>query len=227
MAKINFFDIQDPEIAIHFDSQKELNELVDYLKKYDYDYGTGKQIEGFNDVYSIKELGVRYFGGKDDQYITLDRRKKHHPRNYCSCGKGKYAVEYEFSDIEWSQVKEKGSALCDGMWNVCLSHFNEENKIVTENNPAKTGRYLCTCVQEYPSLKESYKYLNVMEYDADKNYWHDCGYEHRISHNILAWTDKVKPCEFSDYEYIFGGLFMETQEDVASESENLEEDIER
>lgn len=227
MAKINFFDIQDPEIAIHFDSQKELNDLVDYLKKYDYDYGTGKQIEGVNDISSIKELGVRYFGGKDNQYITLDRRKKYHPRNYCSCGKGRYAVEYEFHDIEMDPSKRKNSDLCDGLWNICLPHLDEENRVVTENNPAKSGKYLCTCVEESASSKELFKYLQVMEYDVDKNYWHDCGYEYRISHNILAWTDKVKPCEFSDYEYISGGLFMKTQKSVTSESENLEEDIER
>ena len=48
-----------------------------------------------------------------------------------------------------------------------------------------------------------------MEYDANKNYWHDCGNKSGISHNILAWTDKINVCDFNDFNYIAGGYFVE------------------
>lgn len=101
MAKIRFCDIKETEIAIHFTNQAQLEKLVDYLKAYGYDYGTGKQENPLNHMDNIKELGVRYFGD-DNRYLTLDRSKSYHPRNYVSCGLGRYATKYNFSSIDWN-----------------------------------------------------------------------------------------------------------------------------
>ena len=95
----------------------------------------------------------------------------------------------------------------NNIWNVILSSI-EDNKIKpSKNNPKVSGKYLCTCVLMWQG--EKHKYLQMMEYNADKNYWHDCGNKNGISHNILAWTDNIKPCEFDDFEYIAGGYFIE------------------
>lgn len=103
MKKIKFCDIEESKIAIHFTNTAQLEKLVDYLKAYGYDYGTGKQGKEYplNNMDRIKDLGVHYFG-KDNMYLTLDRSKKHHPRNYVSCGLGAKAKKYNFSSIDWN-----------------------------------------------------------------------------------------------------------------------------
>lgn len=217
MSKILFSAITFSKIAIHFKTQKELEDIVDYLKNLGYQYGTGKS----NDMDAIKDLGVHYFGKEEERWISLDRSKKYCSNNFCSCGKGFDAVQYEYKDIEWGQVKESNNELTDGIWNISLSETNENNCIVTKNNPTKSGKYLCTCVQTY-NRKEVSRYLQIMEYDADKTYWHDCGNKNGISHNILAWTDKIKPCEFSDYEYGSGGLFMEPKSEINNDVEEMD-----
>ena len=93
------------------------------------------------------------------------------------------------------------------IWNVLLSTIDNNKIIPSKNNPKVSGKYLCTCVLMWQG--EKHKYLQIMEYDANKNYWHDCGNKSGISHNILAWTDDIKPCEFDDFEYITGGFFKE------------------
>lgn len=97
MEKIKFYNIKEEHVAIHFTSNKQLDKLVDNLKAYGYDYGTGG-----SDIDEIKYLGIRYFASSDNQYLTLDRSKKHHPRNYCSCGKGYNATLYNFKDLDWN-----------------------------------------------------------------------------------------------------------------------------
>ena len=101
--KIKFCDIEESEIAIHFANTAQLEKLVDFLKAYGYDYGTGKQGKEYplNNMDNIKELGLHYFG-KDNMYLTLDRSKKHHPRNYVSCGLGAKVKKYNFSSIDWN-----------------------------------------------------------------------------------------------------------------------------
>lgn len=101
MGKIKFCDIKEAEIAINFTTQTQLERLVDYLKAYGYDYGTGNQEYPINFIDNIKELGIGYFG-EDNRYLTLDRSKRHHPRNYVSCGKGYKATLYDFKDIDWN-----------------------------------------------------------------------------------------------------------------------------
>ena len=101
MAKIRFCDIKETEIAIHFTNQTQLEKLVDYLKAYGYDYGTSKNQKP-DDMDNIKELGIRYFSGADNQYLTLDRSRGYHPKNYVSCGLGYKATKYNFSNIDWN-----------------------------------------------------------------------------------------------------------------------------
>lgn len=96
----------------------------------------------------------------------------------------------------------------NNIWNVILYKLDGNTLINSENNPTESGRYLCTCVRKLPE-EELQRYLQVMEYDASRNYWHDCGNKSGISHNILAWTDKIKPCDFADFDYIAGGYFVE------------------
>lgn len=45
-----------------------------------------------------------------------------------------------------------------------------------------------------------------MEYDADKNHWHDLGNKSTISHVILAWKQE-DVCTFSDFGYQAGVLY--------------------
>lgn len=94
--KIKFNDIKNEHIAIHFDTQTQLEKLIDYLKVYGYNYGIGR----YSSLDEIKDLTVNYFG-KSNQYISLDRCKQQVPFNYCSCGRGYQDIIYEFDDIDW------------------------------------------------------------------------------------------------------------------------------
>ena len=93
------------------------------------------------------------------------------------------------------------------IWNIIL-HEEKNNKIsIPINNPKKSGRYLCTCVS-FRHGKEINRYLQIMTFNYEKNHWHDCNTPGGISHNILAWTDKIEPCDFTNYNYQIGGYFM-------------------
>lgn len=76
-------------------------------------------------------------------------------------------------------------------WHVILNTLNG-NRIVPvspDNNPEKSGQYLCTCVTIIGSNEN--RYLRVMEYDAVRNQWYDIGNKSGISHTILAWKKKI------------------------------------
>ncbi|HCL4455200.1 TPA: hypothetical protein N2D10_003227 [Clostridium botulinum] len=95
---INFNDIKDNYIAIEFDNSEELRKLTNYLKLYNYDYGTVDN----SDPNEISEyLGVSYFGG-DNKFLSLDRSKEHYPKNYVCCGKGYKDTCYKFNEINWN-----------------------------------------------------------------------------------------------------------------------------
>jgi|688.fasta_scaffold793524_3 hypothetical protein len=94
---VKFIDIKEHNIAIECNNKKQLCELVDYLKIFGYDYGTG---ETDNNVEDIKLLDMYYFG--DKCFISLDRNKTCHSRNYASCGKGYQDTCYKFSQIDWN-----------------------------------------------------------------------------------------------------------------------------
>ena len=95
----------------------------------------------------------------------------------------------------------------DEIWNVILYKLDGNKLVNPENNPSKSGQYLCTCVQIRYG-EEQNRYLHVMEYDADEQHWHDCGNKNGTSHYILAWTDKIDVCNFADYNYVAGGYFL-------------------
>lgn len=94
------------------------------------------------------------------------------------------------------------------IWNIILHKLDGNTLVSPENNPTESGRYLCTCIKRWQG-EEVARYLQIMEYDAPNHHWHDCGNASGISHNILAWTDKIQPCEFTDYDYLIGGYFVE------------------
>ena len=98
LKMIRFKDIKDSCIAIEFKNSLELSKLVGYLNKHNYDYGTG---EYNNDVREIDYLGIEYFG--DNKFLSLDRSKQHHPKDFVSCGKGYKDVHYKFSEIDWEE----------------------------------------------------------------------------------------------------------------------------
>ena len=57
--------------------------------------------------------------------------------------------------------------------------------------PSVSGEYLCTCHVN----NGDYRYLHIMEYNADKKYWHDVGRPNATSHKVLAWT-KINVLKF-------------------------------
>lgn len=83
----------------------------------------------------------------------------------------------------------------------------EINLLNQKNNPLKSGKYLCTCVN-FCGDRECARYLQIMYYDKETNDWNDCDNTHKISHNIIAWTDKISVCDFHDYDYLAGGIFI-------------------
>lgn len=96
---IKFKDIKDNYIAIKFENSFELSKLVNYLKKHNYDYGTGN-----GDICEVSDcLGMKYFG--DNKFLSLDRSRQHHPRDYISCGRGYKDVYYKFSEIDWEEIE--------------------------------------------------------------------------------------------------------------------------
>lgn len=94
MSKINFFSIKEPNIAIHFSTQKQLDELCNILYKLGYKFGTAG-----NNVQEIKELGIKYFSGTDNQYLSLERNS--YGDKYVSCGIGYKDTKYNFNDLNF------------------------------------------------------------------------------------------------------------------------------
>ena len=92
------------------------------------------------------------------------------------------------------------------MWNIILNTLENNKTISSKNNPSKDGHYLCTCISKIPNSTKYYRYLRIMEYKKNKDYWHDIGNEYGISHTILAWKEQ-KPCTFKDFKYDEGILF--------------------
>lgn len=103
------------------------------------------------------------------------------------------------------------------IWNVILHKLDGDTLSCSKNNPVVSGRYLCTCVRMWQG-KEQARYLQVMEYDANKCHWHDCGNKSGISHSILAWTDKIPVCDFADFCYV-AGCFVEKDPDTDAHRE--------
>ena len=101
--------------------------------------------------------------------------------------------------------------IMNDIWNIILYKEDDDKLVRSNNNPKNSGTYLCTCVNFWQG-KEVSRYLQMMHYNAEKNHWHDCGNASGISHNILAWTDKINPCDFTNFEYSIGGYFIEKKD---------------
>ena len=95
--KVRFCDIKEKEIAIRFHTQKQLESLVDHLINLGYDYGTGG-----GSLSEVKYKRLDYFGGVDNQALSLDRSCSYHPRPFASCGVGYKDTMYDYKDIDWS-----------------------------------------------------------------------------------------------------------------------------
>ena len=91
---INFSDIKEDIISVHFDTRQELEYLVDNLRKLGYVYGTGKMD---NDVRNVLDN----YGKLKSSCLTLDRTRDYIESNWVSVGKHQSAISYEFKDIEW------------------------------------------------------------------------------------------------------------------------------
>lgn len=86
------------------------------------------------------------------------------------------------------------------MWNIIFGQ-------ASPNNPKESGTYPCTCI--VGSEDRGYKkFIRMMDYNADKGYWHDVGRPHAISNIILAWME-VEPCKFESFEIKSGGVVMQ------------------
>lgn len=90
-------------------------------------------------------------------------------------------------------------------WNIILNKMENNHIFDSENNPKESGTYLCTCVQFWQE-KEIRRYLQIMTYEKENNYWHDCDNKYGISHTILAWTKDVSLCDFQNFDYYCGIL---------------------
>ena len=90
-------------------------------------------------------------------------------------------------------------------WHIIYVSVDKNNKIKPSiYNPKKSGVYLCTCIVK--SGESELRYLQPMQYDSDKKYWHDVGRPHSMSHTILAWTS-VDICNSNDFEYKCGYIY--------------------
>lgn len=89
-------------------------------------------------------------------------------------------------------------------WRV-LCHSLDGNQILKpNNNPKRSGKYLCTCLLRFNGIE--HRYLQIMEFNAEYEHWHDVGRESAISDVILAWTD-VDMYMGDDFDYEHGVVY--------------------
>ncbi len=117
----------------------------------------------------------------------------------------------EAMEIGLNSVTKENNSKKEEVWHLVLYEIGKDNMLKgPTDNPKKSGVYLCTCIIIYQGnvLK---RYLQTMEYNKEKNYWHDVGKERAISHNVLAWTNKIQPCK-AEIDYLGGGCFTKKGE---------------
>lgn len=90
-------------------------------------------------------------------------------------------------------------------WHIVYCRYDKNKILPSKYNPKKSGVYLCTCIIKSGELE--HRYLHLMEYNAEKKYWHDVGRSSATSHNVLAWTSDVKCCDTNDFEMYLGYVF--------------------
>lgn len=70
-------------------------------------------------------------------------------------------------------------------WNIVLVRTVDYTWQHLPHEPKQSGIYVCTCILTLHDAET--RYLQVMQYDAEKKYWHDPGKEHATSHRVIAW----------------------------------------
>lgn len=70
-------------------------------------------------------------------------------------------------------------------WNIVLIRTLRHTWQHLPNDPKQSGMYVCTCILTLHDAET--RYIQVMQYDAEKKYWHDPGKEHATSHHVVAW----------------------------------------
>ena len=70
-------------------------------------------------------------------------------------------------------------------WNIVLIRTLSHTWQHLPKNPKQSGIYVCTCILTLHDAET--RYIQVMQYDAEKKYWHDPGKEHATSHCVVAW----------------------------------------
>ena len=70
-------------------------------------------------------------------------------------------------------------------WNIVLIRTLRHTWQHLPNDPKQSGMYVCTCILTLHDVET--RYIQVMQYDAEKKYWHDPGKEHATSHHVVAW----------------------------------------
>lgn len=117
----------------------------------------------------------------------------------------------EAMELGLNSVTKENNSKKEEVWHLVLYKIGKDDMLKgPTDNPKKSGVYLCTCVIIYQG-KVLKRYLQTMEYNKEKNYWHDVGKEHAISHNVLAWTNKIQPCK-AEIDCLGGGYFTKKGE---------------
>lgn len=81
-------------------------------------------------------------------------------------------------------------------WNICTQEVKDNKVMPSKGNPKESGKYLCTCAISFRGIVK--KYLQMMEYNHEKDYWHNVGDRNHSSHVPIAWTD-LRPCELDGF----------------------------
>lgn len=91
-----------------------------------------------------------------------------------------YRYRNNFMDLEIDIVLDD--------WNVVQLRIPDHGWLYIPNEPEQTGTYLCICISALHDTEV--RYLQIMEYDMKRKYWHDPGKEHNNNHRVVAWKEQ-------------------------------------
>ena len=95
----------------------------------------------------------------------------------------------------------------ESIWTPLYSTIDGNRLVNPTNHPEKSGDYVCTCI--HPLLDgDFHRILKIKHYNAISNQWHDVGNPYGLSHILLAYTDKIDPCDI-EFDYLAGGVVLE------------------
>ena len=113
----------------------------------------------------------------------------------------------------------------ENIWTPLYLTIDGNKLIAPKNHPENSGDYVCTCVKQM--LNGDFdRFLKVKHYDAKSDRWHDVGNPSGLSHVLLAYTDKIKPCDI-EFDYFVGGVVLEkgTLESIYDRKNFKEDDV--